>query len=416
MANFLQRVTRSLVGSISTPNAFIQQLFGGTTTVSGEQVSSTNAPEVVAVYACVKLISDTIASLPFHVYEIQDYGKELKRTHPLDKLISKRPNVKYSSIDFRRAAIATMLLRGNAYILPIREGNYLKELELIDPDNVTVEYKNGELVYTVYIQANYSLKLKPDQIIHLKAFTLDGYTGLSPIAYAKETIGTAKSATKHLGQYYGKGTVPPGLLELRGVGKDPETLKKIGQQFDNAVKSGRTPVLPEGAEYKGITMSLRDGQFIETMKYSTEEICRLYGVPPHKVGVMEHGVYNNSIEAQNAQFVMDCIRPLVEMVEDEFENKLLNNSSLCVEMDIASLMRGDIQTQVQRDVSYWNIGAINVNEIRANMGLPPIDDGNEYFKPMHMSAKGDIQNGEINKESNKESGAKAQSNNPSTET
>ena len=109
-------------------------------------------------------------------------------------------------------------------------------------------------------------------------------------------------------------------------------------------------------------------------------------------------LYNNSIEAQNHQFVMDCIRPLVEMIEEEFENKLLNNNSFCVEMDIASLMRGDIATQVQKDVSYWNIGAINVNEIRANMGLPPIDGGNEYFSPMHMSAKGDINNGEINKE------------------
>lgn len=379
------------------------QLFGGSTSLSGENVSPDKAPQVAAVYACVSLIADTVASLPFNVYAKTDQGLQARPTHPLDKILSKRPNTKYNSFDFRRAAITNMLLHGNAYILPIRTGNALSELEIVPHDNVVIEHRNGRLTYTIYLHGNRSIQLDPDQIIHLKAFTIDGYNGLSPITYARETIGSALSANRHLAQYYGKGTVPPGLLQLQGTVRDPERLKQIGQQFDGAVKGGRTPVLPEGAEYKGITMSLRDSQFIETQKWSAEEICRIFRVPPHKIGLMEHGMYNNSIEAQNHQFVTDCIRPLIEMIEEEFENKLINNPAFCVEIDMTQLMRGDIATQVSRHVSYWNIGAMNVNEIRKENGLAPIPDGEEYFKPMHMSINGDVQNGEINKtESGKE--------------
>ena len=373
------------------------QLFGGSTSLSGENVSPDKAPQVAAVYACISLIADTVASLPFNVYAKTEQGLELKESHPLNRLLSRRPNAKYNSYDFRRSIITNMLLHGNAYILPIRNGNALSELEIVPHDNVVLEHRNGKLTYTIYLYGNRSIELNPDQIIHLKAFTIDGYNGLSPITYARETIGSALSANRHLAQYYGKGTVPPGLLQLQGTVRDPERLKQIGQQFDGAVKNGRTPVLPEGAEYKGITMTLRDSQFIETQKWSAEEVCRVFRVPPHKIGLMEHGMYNNSIEAQNHQFVTDCIRPLIEMLEEEFENKLLNNPAYCVEIDMTQLMRGDIATQVSRHVSYWNIGAMNVNEIRKENGLAPIPDGEEYFKPMHMSVNGDIQNGEINK-------------------
>lgn len=409
MANFLQRVVRSISGNVANPNSLIYQLFGGTTTHSGEQVSPEKAPSVAAVYACITLISDTIASLPFNVYVKTEQGLEARPSHPLDRLISRKPNEKYNSYDFKRAAVTNMLLFGNCYILPIRTGNQLTGLELIPADHVSVDYKDGQLIYTVYLYGARSIQLGPDQIIHLKAFTIDGYSGLSPITYARETIGSALSANRHLGQYYGKGTVPPGLLQLQSTIRDPERLKQIGVQFDGAVKAGRTPVLPEGAEYKGISMSLQDSQFIQTQKWTAEEICRIFRVPPHKVGIMEHGTYNNSIEAQNSQFVSDCIRPLVELIELEFETKLLNNPAYVLEFDMAALMRGDTQTQVQRHVSYWNIGAMCVNDIRKENNMPPIPGGDEYMKPMHMANQNDVNNGKTN---NPQAGPEGEATNP----
>ena len=371
-------------------------MFGGSTALSGESVSPDKAPQIASVYACVTIIADTIASLPFNVYIETEQGSKVQKTHPLNRLLAKQPNEKYNSIDFRRALFTQLLLRGNAYVLPMRTGNAITGLELIHPDHVQVNYQYGKLTYTVYLNDKLKLELTPDQIIHIKAFTLDGYNGVSPITYARETIGSALSSAKHLAQYYGKGTVPQGTLATAGTLRDPEKLKQIGTAFDEAVKNGRTPVLTEGLAYSPITIPLRDSQFIETQKWTAEEICRIYRVPPHMVGMMEHGSYNNSIEAQSHNFIQYCLRPWVELVEMEFENKLLNNPNFHVEIDMTGLLRGDIQTQVQRHVSYWNVGAMNVNEIRRENGFPPIPGGEEFMKPMHMANQQDINNGKEN--------------------
>jgi HK97 family phage portal protein len=153
--------------------------------------------------------------------------------------------------------------------------------------------------------------------------------------------------------------------------------------------------LTEGAEYKPIAANFQESQLIESLRFSVEEICRLYSVPPHKIGHMDGAGYANSIEAQNAQFVSDCIRPLVEMIELEFTNKLLNGNRRFV-MDMKALTRGDIQTEVQRNVSYWNIGAMSANEIRRQEGLPPIEGGDTYNKPLHMGDSNNSQDGQGN--------------------
>lgn len=340
MANFFTRTFRSFYGNTANPNSFIYQLFGGTVTNSGVEISPDKAPQMAAVYACVTLIADTIAKLPFNVYIKTENGQELRETHPLNKLLSKRPNLKYNAIDFKRALVANLLLRGNAYVLPMRRGNMLDALELLPPDNVTVKYQNGKLSYTVYIDGSRTLELNADQIIHLKAYTLDGYNGISPVTYARETIGTGISASQTLAKHYGKGAVPAGYLVSGDTSRDPERLKAIGSQFDEAVKNGRTPVMPPGTEYKHLPVSLRDSQFIESSKWTTEEVCRIFRVPPHKVGMLEHGMYNNSIEAQNNQFVTDCIQFWVEYIELEFEEKLLSSPIYSLEMDMTSLLRG----------------------------------------------------------------------------
>jgi HK97 family phage portal protein len=248
------------------------------------------------------------------------------------------------------------------------------------------------------------MRLQPSQIIHLKAWTIDGINGLSPIIYAKETIGTAMAANKHLGGFYGNGAMPKGILQLDGSIRDVDRLRELGNQFDrrySGANSGKTAVLTAGAEYKPVSISMQEAQYIESMRFSVEEICRIFKVPPHKVGHLQGSSFNSSIEAQNAQFVSDCIRPLCEAIEMEFTNKLVTGN-LEFELDLKSLMRGDMLAQVQRNVSYWNIGAISANEIRKSEGLPPIEDGDEYNKPLHMSPTNDVQNGTINREGDTE--------------
>lgn len=385
MASFYDRIKRSISGVIN-PQPWLINLFGGTGTSAGENVSSTNAPKVAAVYACVNLIADTIASLPFRVYRETEEGSVLA-PGLIDDLARKAPNEYYNSFDFRKAMMTQLLLRGNAYILPMRRGTNLSGMELIDTDLVEIDTTSGDLIYHVHLSSGVRLRLEPSQIIHLKAWTLDGINGVSPITYARETIGTNMAATKHLGSFYGRGATPKGILSIQGTIRDADRVRQIGQQFDARYSgdngAGSTAILTEGAEYKPVAMSMRESQFLETLRFGVEEICRLYKVPPHKVGHMQNAGYSNSIEAQNAQFVTDCIRPLVEQIENEFSLKLLNGNRR-FNLDMKALTRGDIMTQVQKNVSYWNIGAISANEIRKSEGLPPIPDGDTFNKPMHM--------------------------------
>jgi HK97 family phage portal protein len=402
MATLLQRVTRSISGIIS-PKPWLYQLIGGTTTNAGENVNSNNAPTVSAVFACVSLISDTIASLPFHLYAESEDGKT-RVSSELDRLVSRKPSEAYNSYYWRQAIINSLLLRGNAYILPVRSRGRITALELIDTDLVTIDTTSGALIYSLYLPGGVTMRLQPSQIIHLKAWTIDGINGLSPIIYAKETIGTAMAANKHLGGFYGNGAMPKGILQLDGSIRDVDRLRELGNQFDrrySGSNSGKTAVLTAGAEYKAVGISMQDAQYIESMRFSVEEICRIFKVPPHKVGHLQGSSFNSSIEAQNAQFVSDCIRPLCEAIEMEFTNKLVTGN-LEFQLDLKSLMRGDMLAQVQRNVSYWNIGAISANEIRKSEGLAPIEDGDEYNKPLHMSPTNDIQNGTINREGDQE--------------
>jgi HK97 family phage portal protein len=395
-------VTRSISGIIS-PKPWLYQLIGGTSTNAGENVNSNNAPTVSAVFACVSLISDTIASLPFHLYAESEDGKT-RVSSELDRLVSRKPSEAYNSYYWRQAIINSLLLRGNAYILPVRSRGRITALELIDTDLVTIDTTSGALIYSLYLPGGVTMRLQPSQIIHLKAWTIDGINGLSPIIYAKETIGTAMAANKHLGGFYGNGAMPKGILQLDGSIRDVDRLRELGNQFDrrySGSNSGKTAVLTAGAEYKAVGISMQDAQYIESMRFSVEEICRIFKVPPHKVGHLQGSSFNSSIEAQNAQFVSDCIRPLCEAIEMEFTNKLVTGN-LEFELDLKSLMRGDMLAQVQRNVSYWNIGAISANEIRKSEGLAPIEDGDEYNKPLHMSPTNDINNGTINREGDQE--------------
>ena len=394
MASFYDRVKRSISGVIN-PRPWLINLFGGVGTSAGEDVSTINAPKVAAVYACVNLIADTVASLPFRLIRETEEGTVFVPGN-IDNLVRYAPNSSYNSFTFRKAMLTQLLLRGNAYVLPMREGNSLAGFELVDTELVTINTTSGQLIYEVHLTNGIKLRLEPSQIIHLKLWTLDGINGVSPVTYARETIGTNMAATKHLGSFYGRGATPKGILQLQGTIRDADRVRQIGQQFDARYAGGNaggTAVLTEGAEYKPVAMSMRESQFLETLRFGVEEICRLYKVPPHKVGHMEGAGYSNSIEAQNAQFVTDCIRPLVELIEMEFTNKVLNGNRR-FNLDMRALMRGDIMTQVQRNVSYWNIGVMNANEIRKEEGLPPIPDGDTFNKPMHMAPQNDITNGQ----------------------
>ena len=170
MPNLFQRVVRSISG-VQSPRPWLINLLGGTATSAGETVSNINAPKVATVYACVSLISNTIASLPFRLYRETDAGNILL-PGLIDDMVRKQPNKYYNSYDFRKAMMTNLLLRGNAYILPMRDGASLAGIELIDNDYVTIDTTSGDLIYQLRLNNGINMRLLPEQIIHLKLWPL----------------------------------------------------------------------------------------------------------------------------------------------------------------------------------------------------------------------------------------------------
>lgn len=383
---------------LNQPQEWFIQLLGGGSGGSGETVSKTTAPQVAAVYAATKLIADTVASLPFAVLKETEQGREVQRYNRLHQLMNTRPSIRYNSFDLLRATNLLIDLTGEAFWLPIKNGNTLSELRLLNKDQVLVELsKAGELRYTISLIDGSKLTVNPMQILHFKTYTLDGVTGVSPLHYAKESIGTALSATKHLGKFYANGAVPMGALMMAGSSRHPDRIRQHGEDFVEPLKMGKTPVLTEGAEFKPIALSNRDAQFVETMNFSVEEIARIFMVPVHKLQMFKDAKLGG-IEQMQHQFVSDCIRPRVEMIEREIESKMFSDASLHCEFDMKQLMRGDMEAETQRHVSYKNIGVLNTNEIRKELGLPPIEGGDAYMEPMNYQPNGDIENGTKNRE------------------
>jgi HK97 family phage portal protein len=356
-------------------------------------VNPDSALGVTAVYACQMLIADTLAGVSWRIQEVERDGTVKDQPlNPINQLLNGKTDSSRWGFDWRHALILQLLRSGNAYAVRKRQGGVTTAFELTSYDQVSL-YLN-ELDQLEYYETR-SQKIDPADMLHIKLYAVMGLVGLSPIEAAETQIGTSLKAGQTLSSFYGNGGMPKGFISIKSGLRDKDRITAIGDNFDNAYSgsgAGKTAVLTEGAEYKNIQISTREGQFLESIGWSIEEIARIYRVPPHKIGHLEHGVYNNSIEAGNHQFITDCIRPLAEAIEWQFKKFLPRNYRLYIDLD--DLMRGDIETQVNRDVSLWNIGALSVNEIRRTRGLLPVPDGDTYNQPLHMAEAQNIENGE----------------------
>ena len=396
----------NLFGSLRSPSQYMYRLFGNWSTASKKSVTPNTSLEVSAVYACVDLISATIASLPFEIYKKTNTGREKIDTTRLAYLLSKRPNNVNTSYQFRYTVVANMLLTGNAYIEIIRDKNGIESFRLLPPGTVEV-FTDQTLTVVKYMVTNYDSRntvkeLLPDRVIHIKCFTLDGIVGVSPITYARETIGNALSAKENQGLFYANGAMPKGILSIEGTIKDPAKIKALSDQWTAGISGdnqGKTPVLSKGAEFKPVSLSQKDAQYIEDMQFTVEEIARFFRLSPQKIGYQQSGSYSGSLEQLNIAFATDCITPIVTAMEQEFDSKIFSVYTTFTELDIKGLIRGDIQSRTMYYNTMRNIGVMNANEIRYSEGLPPREDGkgDEYFEPANMVPDKDVENGKINK-------------------
>lgn len=279
---------------------------------SGKRVNDRTAMQHTVVYACVRVLSEAIAQLPLHVYKYTDKGKERVPRHSLYFLLHDQPNPEMTSFVFRETLMSHLLIYGNAYAQIIRNGRgEVMGLYPLMPDKVKVDRDERNrliYIYSRYDEANPNLKdqgeivLNAEDILHIPGLGFDGLVGYSPIALAKNAIGISLACEEYGSTFFANGASPSGILEHPGVIKDPAKIRKAWHNAYGSGNAHKVAVLEEGMKYQPISIPNNEAQFLETRKFQVEEIARLYRVPLHMIGDLEHATFSN-IEQQSLEFV-----------------------------------------------------------------------------------------------------------------
>lgn len=345
---------------------------------AGVAVNEETAMRISAVYACVRVIAETVASLPLPLYKRLPRGKEKAIYHPLYTVLHDLPNSDMTSFSFRETMMTHLLLWGNAYAQIIKRGNQITELWPLHPAYVRVERESvtNKLVYR-YTGGTQEIVYSSEQILHISGLSFDGIKGLSPISMARETIGLAQATEEFGSRFFSNGARPGGILQHPGIVKDPERLRKSWEEVYKGVQnSHKIAVLEEGMTYKEIGIPPNDAQFLETRKFQLNEICRIFRVPPHLIGDLERATFSN-IEHQSIDFVVHTIRPWLVRWEQAIQKALIPEEERAIyfaKFTVDGLLRGDFKTRMDGYAVGRQNGWYSANDIREFEDLNPIPE------------------------------------------
>ncbi len=369
-------------------------LFGRTT--SGKPVNERTAMQTTAVYACVRILAEAVASLPLHVYEYQDDGgKKLVYDHPLYYLLHDEPNPEMTSFVFRETLMSHLLIWGNAYAQIIRDGaGRVLGLYPLLPDKMEVQRDDKGNIYYVYSRNSDenpmfkeygNIKLKAEDVLHIPGLGFDGLIGYSPIAMAKNAVGMTLACEEYGASFFANGANPGGVLEHPGVLKDPSKVRESWNSVYRGVSNAhKIAVLEEGMKYQQIGIPPEEAQFLETRKFQINEIARLYRIPPHMVGDLDKSSFSN-IEQQSLEFVKYTLDPWVIRWEQSLQRSLLlpgEKGKYFIKLNVDGLLRGDYQSRMNGYAVGRQNGWFSANDIREMEDMNPIPDeegGNLYL-------------------------------------
>lgn len=340
--------------------------FGSTT--SGKTVNERTALQTTSVYACVRILSETLASLPLHMYRHTDSGKEKAVSNPLYRLLHDEPNPEMTSFVFRETLMSHLLLWGNAYAQIIRDGRgKVVALYPLLPDKMEVDRAdNGELFYE-YQSDKGKVILRKEEVLHILGLGFDGIKGQSPIAMAKNAIGMAIATEEYGAKFFANGANPGGVLEHPGVVKDPKRVRDSWNAvYQGSSNAHRVAVLEEGMKFTPIGIPPEQAQFIATRKFQLNEIARIFRIPPHMIGDLEKSSFSN-IEQQSLEFVKYSLEPWVVRWEMALQKALLNQSEkeeYFIKFNVDGLLRGDYQSRMGGYAVGRQNGWLSANDIR----------------------------------------------------
>lgn len=360
---------------------------------AGKVVTELTSMQLTAVYACVRILAEAIAGLPLHLYKYIGGGKEKAFDNPLYRLLHDEPNPEMSSFIFRETLMTHLLLWGNAYAQIIRNGKgEVIALYPLMPNRMTVDRDSGgKIVYMYTRTPDDALNGNPQTVIlnrhevfHIPGLGFNGLVGFSPIAMAKNAVGTAIATEEFGAKFFANGAQPSGVLEHPGVLNDAEKLRNSWQAaFGGSANSNKVAVLEEGLKYVPISIPPEQAQFLETRKFQVNEIARIFRIPPHMIGDLEKSSFSN-IEQQSLEFVKYTLDPWVCRWEQSMQRSLLladEKKQYFWKFNVDGLLRGDYVSRMNGYAVGRQNGWLNANDIREleNMDKIPANQGGDLY-------------------------------------
>jgi HK97 family phage portal protein len=361
---------------------------------SGKHVTERSSMQMTAVYSCVRVLSEAVAGLPLHLYRYQSDGsKEKALDHPLYSLLHDEPNPEMTSFVFRETLMTHLLLWGNAYAQIIRNGKgEVVALYPLMPNRMSVNRDENGALYYEYVTSDddahtlkgSTVRLFPGDILHVPGLGFDGLVGYSPIAMAKNAIGMAIACEEYGAKFFANGASPSGVLEHPGILKDPGKIRESWQQtFGGSGNAHKVAVLEEGMKYTPISINPQEAQFLETRKFQIDEIARIFRIPPHMIGDLEHSTFSN-IEQQSLEFVKYTLDPWVCRWEQSMRKALLSQEEKKLyffKFNVDGLLRGDYQSRMNGYATARQNGWMSANDIREleNLDRIPEEEGGDLY-------------------------------------
>lgn len=358
---------------------------------TGPVTARTAMKKVTAVFACVRIIAGSIASMPVKVYEKTDQGRVEAEEDYIYSLLKDGPDSIYSAFDFWESIVVDLLLRGQGYaeiVRPSSRSAKVQNLRFVPADYCTPERKADHLIYHINDEFG-SRTLHQDDILHFWGVGFDGRVSLSVIQNSN-AISTAMEADQFSNSYFKNGTHIGGYLKYPGRLAE-ETKKNLMsywiKKFTGSQKAGSPAILTDGGEYIPYKISAEDAQLIESRRYQIADISRIFGVPLYMINETEKSTsWGSGIEQQSIGFVRYTLKPHLCRIEHELKRKLFKNTNRFAEFYTHALIKGDTKaTNESYKISLGGNqqpGWMTVNEIRKLENLPPLDGGDILYKPL----------------------------------
>ncbi|TLP41046.1 phage portal protein [Arcobacter arenosus] len=381
---------------VATSSQEFSELFAPRESTSGENITLSNAMKISTVFSCIRVLSETTGSLPIHLYEYNSKNNKKSKayTHNLYDILNLEPNKDMTSVTFWEVCIAHLCLNGNFYaqIIKSRAGKILELVPLLATNVTKYRLEDDSIIFT-YNNGKHTYEFKQDEIFEVIGFSKDGWSGMSPIEYQRDSLGLSKSAENYGSRFFKNNATPPIAVKIPQTLNDEQykRLKKSWQKAHSGENAHKVALLEGGADITSIGLSNSDSQFLETRQFQKSEICGMYRVPPHLVADLSKSSFNN-ISEQSQELVKYTLQPYINRIEKSIKKQLLSKEErkkYYAKFNVDGLLRGDIQSRFNAYNIGRNMGVYSANEIREKEDMNPIKDGDTYLVPLNMTEQKD---------------------------